>query len=372
MKLAFCLFHYFPFGGLQRDFLRIARACVARGHSVDVYTLSWEGPLEAGLSIKILPASGWQNHSRCRSFARELQKQLAVTPYDLIVGFNKMPGLDVYYAADVCYQYRIQEQRPFWYRWLPRYRHYRRAEAAVFSAQAQTQILVLSAVQGEAYSRCYNLPQERFHLLPPGIARDRLAPANAAELRRALRQRHQVAAEEHLLLMVASGFKTKGLDRALHSLAALPAALRAKTRLWVLGQDNPAPFLRLAKELKVANRLYFWGGQHEVIGYYLAADLLLHPAYHENTGTVLLEALAAGLPVLTLDVCGYAPYVREAKAGIVLPSPFDQATLNQQVENMLLSPARAAWQNNGLAFAKSADIFSLPEKAVAVLESLLE
>ena len=41
--LAFCLFKYFPHGGLQRDMLRIALACQLRGYSIDVYTTSWEG-----------------------------------------------------------------------------------------------------------------------------------------------------------------------------------------------------------------------------------------------------------------------------------------------------------------------------------------
>ena len=38
MQLAFCLYKFFPFGGLQRDFLRIALACQARGHAIRVYT----------------------------------------------------------------------------------------------------------------------------------------------------------------------------------------------------------------------------------------------------------------------------------------------------------------------------------------------
>ena len=49
MRLAFCLFRYFPYGGLQRDFVRIAQACRARGHSIDVYTLRWEGETLAEL-----------------------------------------------------------------------------------------------------------------------------------------------------------------------------------------------------------------------------------------------------------------------------------------------------------------------------------
>ena len=45
MKLAFCLFKYFPYGGLQRDFVRIARACIERGHTVEAFCLAWQGPV---------------------------------------------------------------------------------------------------------------------------------------------------------------------------------------------------------------------------------------------------------------------------------------------------------------------------------------
>ncbi|TNT46264.1 glycosyltransferase family 4 protein, partial [Escherichia coli] len=38
MIVAFCLYKYFPFGGLQRDFMRIASTVAARGHHVRVYT----------------------------------------------------------------------------------------------------------------------------------------------------------------------------------------------------------------------------------------------------------------------------------------------------------------------------------------------
>ena len=43
MTLAFCLFKYFPYGGLQRKLLLIAGICKARGHRVDIYTRSWDG-----------------------------------------------------------------------------------------------------------------------------------------------------------------------------------------------------------------------------------------------------------------------------------------------------------------------------------------
>ncbi|MFB0970171.1 MAG: glycosyltransferase family 1 protein, partial [Pseudomonadales bacterium] len=40
MQLAFCLYKYFPYGGLQRDFMRIALDCQDKGHKIRVYTLA--------------------------------------------------------------------------------------------------------------------------------------------------------------------------------------------------------------------------------------------------------------------------------------------------------------------------------------------
>ena len=100
----------------------------------------------------------------------------------------------------------------------------------------------------------------------------------------------------------------------------------------------------------------------------LAADLLLHPSYHENTGTALLEALAAGLPVLTTAVCGYAHFITDAHAGMVLPADFSQPVWNDALQTMLLSPELKHWGANGLQFAKTADIYSMPERAADFIE----
>ncbi len=40
MTIAFCLFKYFPYGGLQRNMVRIAQECQRRGCNVRIYTLS--------------------------------------------------------------------------------------------------------------------------------------------------------------------------------------------------------------------------------------------------------------------------------------------------------------------------------------------
>ena len=368
MTLAFCLFKYFPFGGLQRDFMRIALECQRRDHVIRVYVLTWQGEVPDGFEVIKVPARALANHVRYERFVAWVQRHLRAHPADQVIGFNKMPGLDVYYAADPCYEDKARNLRHAIYRWSPRYRHFSRFERAVFGAEARTRVLMIAEKQVPVFQRHYGTPRERFHLLPPGIARDRRAPSNAAEVRAVLRVEFAVADKDLLLVQIGSGFKTKGLDRTLLALAALPVTLRQRAQLIVMGQDDPTPFLRQAKALGLAEQVRILAGRSDVPRFLLGADLLMHPAYNENTGTVLLEAMVAGLPVITTAACGYAHYVSDAGAGEVIADPFVQERLNVALTDLLDAPARRAqYGQAGLTFADSADIYSMPERAADVI-----
>lgn len=366
VKFAFCLFKYFPFGGLQRDFLRIARACILRGHSVEVFTMRWEGEQDPNIPVHIIPVKGWQNHTRAQHYYDQISDKLK--QYDLVLGFNKMPGLDVYYAADICFQAKAREKHGWWYRMTARYKHWVEFEKAVFASLAH--ILLISEAEKDKFRYFYGTDPNQFHWLPPGIARDRIAPPNATLIREELRSEFGLQAQDFLVLLVGSGFKTKGLDRILQGIASLPPALKNRTSLFVIGKDHAEPFKKLAKKLQIADRVNFLGGRNDVPRFLLAADALLHPAYHENTGTVLLEAIASGLPVLTTENCGYASYVQKANAGMVLSTPFKQQAFNEALVQILNAERAAYFKENAINFAKDADIYSLPDRAADVLETL--
>ncbi|MBU1330287.1 MAG: glycosyltransferase family 4 protein [Gammaproteobacteria bacterium] len=368
MQLAFVLYKYFPYGGLQRDFLRIALECQVRGHAIRVYTPIWEGETPAGFDVRVAPVKAFFNHHRNEKFSAWLAADLARDPVDRVVGFNKMPGLDVYYAADGCYEDKAQTLRnPLYKRW-GRYKHFADYERAVFAPESKTEILMISEVQQPLFIQHYHTPLQRFHLLPPGIAQDRRAPANAAEIRAEFRAEFKLADSDLLLVQIGSGFKTKGLDRSIKALASLPHALKQRTRLIAIGQDDARAYQQQAKALGVSEQVEILKGRSDIPRFLLGADLLIHPAYNENTGTVLLEALVAGLPVLVTEVCGYAHYIRDADAGRVLPSPFEQAQLDRYLTEMLAdAEQRAVWSRNGLAFADTADLYSMPQRAADVI-----
>lgn len=373
LDLAFCPFVYHPYGGLERDFLRIAHACERRGHRIHVLTTQWQGTAPTGWQVALLRPGRLRSHNRVAAFAGLVRERAARCHYHAVVGFNRMPGLDLYYAADPCYAATVRRLRSPLYRLSSRYRGFAAMERMVFEPASHTQILLIAEPEQARFAAQYGTPAARFHLLPPGIDPTRRAPPDAAQVRDAFRLEYALGPEDRLLLMVGSDFRRKGVDRVIRALALLPQDLRRRTRLMVVGSDRAAGYRRLAHRLSLADRVHFLGGRDDVPRFLLGADLLAHPARSENTGTVLLEGVCAGLPVLVSDVCGYACHILRADAGLVIPFPFDDDLLAKTMEQMLAAPERLrAWSENALRYAEVADLYSMPEAAAELIERYAE
>jgi len=370
VNIAFCIFKYFPFGGIQRDMMKMVAECRRRGHGVRIYAIHWrdDGPLPDGVEVKLAPVKALTNHRLYDRFAVWVRDDLKAEPVDLVVGMNKMPGLDAYYAGDSCYQHKARTQRSAWYRLLPRYSSLLRSEQAVFDAGAGTEVLTISDAETPIFRRYYQTPPERFHALPPGIERNRTAPADRSAIRGRMRASLGVGEAECLLLFIGSGFIKKGLDRLLKGFKALPGEIFARTWLFVLGDDDADPFQRLAARLGIDERVRFMGGRPDVPDFLFAADAFVLPAYDENAGMAILEAMIAGTPALVTQNCGYARYLHQARAGLITPTPYDQDTFNAQLAELITSDQRADWARNGRALADDERIYQLAQRAVDLFE----
>lgn len=368
MIVAFCLYKYFPFGGLQRDFMRIARTVAGRGHQVRVYTQSWQGECPEEFELIVVPVRKRTNHGRNAEYYEWVRAHLAQHPVARVVGFNKMPGLDIYYAADVCYAEKVAQEKGFLYRLTSRYRHYAAFERATFEQGKKTQLLMLTDKQIADFQRHYQTEPERFHILPPGIYPDRKYSQQIPDGRRIYREKNRIGEDQNFVLQVGSDFSRKGVARTIEALAALPDALRQNTLLFVVGQDKPGPFAALAAKLGIKENVHFFAGRSDVAELMAAADLLVHPAKQEAAGIVLLEAVAAGLPVIVTEVCGYAPYIADARCGVVINEPFSQAALNKALADALGTPSRLGeWSANARHYADTQDLYSLPEKVADMI-----
>lgn len=350
MKFAFLIFKYFPYGGVQRDMLRIAKDCVSLGHQVTIFTGEWQGPEPADIQIKLCPSSGWRNHTRHASLIEAMQQAVQSEPFDLVVGFNRMQPIDVYFAADSCFIAKAHEERSWWYRLTSRYRWFQQAEESIFSPASNTHVFTLTQQEQATFQHWYKTPNQRFHLIPPILDPQRFPAFDRAQRKHWLSETFGILPEHIALLLVGSGFKTKGADRAVTAIANLPESVRKDIRMLIIGQDNPRWLQKHIEAHDLSSQIQVLGGRDDIPQLMQACDWMIHPARRELAGHVLLEAMACGLPVVTTNVCGYAPYIENAGAGIVLGSPFIQSALDQALITAL-SSERATFSQAGLASA---------------------
>lgn len=378
MNLAFCLFKYYPFGGLEKNFLNILKETLSRGHHVSIFTMKWDGEvpdfIENGdCQIITIPHSGFCNHAKCKSFVRNLKTQLEEKSFDFVFGFNRMPGLDLYYCADVCFKADVRKRRSPLFKLTSRYRVYAKFEETVFSPQSSTHILALSHIQKEIYKQEYGTQEERFHPIPAGINKERIKACLDSDKTLQFRQELNIDKNDKILLMIGSDFTRKGVSRTLTALASLPEKIKNKTKLFVIGKGKEAKFLSLAKKFNVLNQVKFTGGVDNVPQYLAAADILIHPAISENTGNAIVEALIAGLPVITTSNCGYAMHVEKSKAGIVIDgNDFMQENLNAAIKKMVSMPQKDINDLKELAinYSNNTDFYSRPKVVADIIEKL--
>jgi UDP-glucose:(heptosyl)LPS alpha-1,3-glucosyltransferase len=352
-RIALVIFRLAPAGGLEQHCLRLARMLAARGAEVTlVTTRPPAAPASEGVTLQILAARGRSNHGRLAAFAADAARAVAGR-FDRTVAFHAIPGFDVVFVADP------SRGRPAGLRrWLSRYQTYAALERGALGADGAALILTLSSAQRAAFLETHDAAPGRLALLPPTVDRLRARPAPSPAARAAARDRLDMGGEAPVWLWIGLQPKTKGLDRALAALAHAPDA-----RLIVSGLAPEtragAAMARLAARLGVAARIRWLGFASEpaLADAMAAADLLLHPSRADVTGTVILEAMASGLPVITTEVCGYAEHVLAAGAGAVLAEPFEPAALARALA-AATPPTLAAWSANAAAYAGRDGLYS--------------
>lgn len=138
-----------------------------------------------------------------------------------------------------------------------------------------------------------------------------------------LRQQLNLPEEAFLVGMVGRIHLKKGIDLAVEALAQLVPA-NPRLHLVLIGPDEGgylAEIKRLARLKNVQGHLH-WSGQLRdtaLVAAYTDLDCLLLPSRSESFGNVVVEAMAAGLPVLVSEQVGVAPDVAKAAAGAVFP-----------------------------------------------------
>lgn len=314
-------------GGAERYALSLAAGLHSRGHDVELYGRRVTGrPVD--LPFRRVPVLALGRAWKTRSFCWAADRALRGRRFDVVQGFGKTTCQNVHRTGGGVHRSYLRRSGGDGNSAYDR--AVLRIEDQLFSGPQLRAVICPSRWVADEVAHFYPQVRERLVVIPNGVDTACCAPGGREADRSWVAAEFGVPIDLPLLLFVATNFALKGLARALDALAHMPQA-----RLLVVGGDSADPFSALANELGVAARVHFAGARRDVVPFYRAADVLVHPTDYDPFANVCLEALACGTPVATTDRNGAAD-VLGADCGAVLPVSADGAGLAAAVEGLLL------------------------------------
>jgi glycosyltransferase involved in cell wall biosynthesis len=207
----------------------------------------------------------------------------------------------------------------------------RALESLQFRRGRYHRVTCVTAKVREDLVRVHGVAPEVIDVIPPAIEVARFGEASDGKLRTSL----GLPAGSEIVLFVGHAFERKGLGDAIAALAAT----RQAAHLVVVGNGPREEFEREAAAVGVADRIHFRGGTTEPEAYYASADLVVLPTRHDPWGIPIVEAMAAGVPVITTAAAGSAAAAHAAGAAVLVP-PRSPRSLADAISSLLADPDR--------------------------------
>lgn len=337
-------------GGAEAYLIRLATALQSLGHvPVLVTTADW-------------PDSRWINDQTVRLDGNTPEEfsaafRAANTGCDNHLSLERVPGCEVYRAGDGVHASWLKRRaayEPLWRRatrWVNRkHNELLRLESQVFDPKNTRAIIANSHLVRSEILAHSEFPAERIHVVYNGLS----SPAEPAG-RAASREKFGLEPNDLCVLFVGSGWERKGLSTAIRAVEKMKNAT-----LLVAGR-GPADAFRSA-------RAKFVGPTNDLAALFGAADLFVLPTYYDPFSNACLEALAAGLPVITTPANGFSEIIAPAIHGAVIGEG-DPSALAQELEKWRDPHRREAARPACLARAAEFSIERNARETVRILEA---
>lgn len=183
----------------------------------------------------------------------------------------------------------------------------------------------------------HGTPAERVRVIPNGVP----PPAPSLLTRRQLLRELNLPENARLIGLIGRLWPQKRVEDAIWA-ADLLKVIRDDVHLLVIG-DGPerARLLRFRNQVRIADKVHFLGERGDVPQLLPHFDLLWSTSGYEGQSNVILEAMAAGVPVVATDVPGTRELVIHGETGyLVLVG--DRAAFARYTQRLLSDPTLAA------------------------------
>jgi len=192
------------------------------------------------------------------------------------------------------------------------------------------------------YLRAGGFPAHKLVVIPNGVDAPRFAGRTADDSPYGeLKERLGIPPQAPLVTTIGRLHEQKGISYFLRAAASLHHT-RPDCHFLIVGRGPLEAQLRAeAREFHVESCLHFLGFSDDVPAILKATDVFVLPSLYEGMPNAVLEAMAAGIPVVATRVEGTVDLVVDGKTG-VLVMPKDVLAIVSAVLRLLTDTARAA------------------------------
>jgi len=311
------------------------------------------------------PLTAWRNLSAYIEAIAWLRRFAAVHGIEMVHAFVE-PA--VKYGAAIRLLSRCPAVCTFHDALQPPYGLAHRAALAAALGRGFDRTIVPSHASAQILRRA-GVPAARITVIPNGVDAARFA--RLADGRHAARQRFGLADDDTVLAMAGRFTPVKGHDVLLRAVAALPhqsvrvlivgGALFPEEAAWEREVD------RQIGELGLASAVVRTGWLDDVAPVLAAADIVVHPCTgHDTLPAIVLEAMAAGKPVIASRAGGVPEIITDGHTGILV-EPGDHRQLADAIATLAADPARRK-ALGAAARAHVEEAFSTGRHAAAVMK----
>ncbi|NOU88999.1 glycosyltransferase [Paenibacillus sp. LMG 31460] len=175
---------------------------------------------------------------------------------------------------------------------------------------------VLITINNEDYERAVKYFNAKKTMYIPGIGVDTTKFGGSTVDRDAKRNELGVTADETMILSVGELIKRKNQDVVIKALAKMADK---KVKYYICGRGELNLYLRhVANEQGVENQVVFLGFRTDVSDICKAADIFVFPSLQEGLPVALMEAMAAGLPVVSSEIRGNTDLIENGRGGYLV------------------------------------------------------
>jgi UDP-glucose:(heptosyl)LPS alpha-1,3-glucosyltransferase len=374
-------------GGAERSVFELAAALSALGLKVD--TLAAKGKTNAK-NIHILCQNTPGNRTGYFTFAKVLKKHLSENHYDIIHSVLPFDFADVYQPrggsfAEAILRNAASYQNKFVEscKRVTAFANFRRAillraERRLCKDSNGPVIVALSKYVAEQFKKHYGVSDDRIVVVPNGIKiNKRIDIGHADNLRSQILAQLGLKEADNpvFFLFVANNFRLKGLACLIKAMQLVsPNITERKAYLIVAGNDRTHKYRRFAKKLNVHRKIIFLGAVRHIQNALSITDVAVLPTFYDPSSRYILEAIAAGKPVITTKFNGAADLFVNDRHGKVIDCAENIPALAQAISyftdtNNIRKASQAIVADN---LEEKISISRVAEQLIPVYESILE